>query len=563
MRITSLVCLAICFLAVTCQETETPSEAEKPKYVMPIPIGPHHFIETFENELLESLGWIRSASKKDDVDEDLAKYDGKWSIEPSLDAILEGDLGLVLKSKAKHSAISKRITKPFHFSDKKPLVVQYEVKFQNPLECGGAYVKLIAQDSSFKLDDFHDKTGFSVMFGPDKCGTENKYHFILRFKNPVSGIVHEHHAKKSQLVDAFFTDGKSHLFTLVLRPDNTFQMMIDTTEVNSGSILTDMTPPIIPDKEIVDPEDKKPEGWDEREKIEDPDAVKPDDWDESEPKEIPDTFATKPEGWLEEEPETIPDPDSTRPDDWDDETDGEWEAPKIENLACKDAPGCGPWNPPMVNNPAYKGKWLPPLIENVNYQGKWEPRKIPNPSFFEEADPFSKLLSFDAIGLELWSMTDNIYFDNFIITDDESVSNQFSLDSWAVKKDLESAASSSSDSVIDALVKATHDKPWLWALYILVVLVPIILIFVFCCGSSKSSDEAKKTDAVSPDDAPEVSEGAQDEADEGDEQETEEQEEADEEAKPSKSDLEDEEKPVEEEKSSPKKTTAKRRARKD
>jgi hypothetical protein len=79
----------------------------------------------------------------------------------------------------------------------------------------------------------------------------------------------------------------------------------------------------------------------------------------------------------------------------------------------------------MITNPAYKGKWLPPLIDNINYQGKWEPRKIPNPSYFEETDPFSKLLTFDTIGLELWSMTDNIYFDNFIITDDESVSNQF------------------------------------------------------------------------------------------------------------------------------------------
>ena len=51
---------------------------------------------------------------------------------------------------------------------------RYEVKFQNPLECGGAYVKLLAQNADFKLESFHDKTPFSIMFGPDKCGTENK-----------------------------------------------------------------------------------------------------------------------------------------------------------------------------------------------------------------------------------------------------------------------------------------------------------------------------------------------------------------------------------------------------
>lgn len=553
-----LIFLLLVLGIVTCQENDDqPIEtATKPTYIQPIPIGAHHFVETFEDSILDSLGWVRSLAKKDDVDEVLAKYDGKWSIEPSLNSILEGDLGLVLKSKAKHSAICKRISKPFHFSNKKPLIVQYEVKFQNPLECGGAYVKLIAQDLSFQLDQFHDKTGFSLMFGPDKCGTDNKYHFIVRYKNPVSGLIEEKHAKKSQLIDAFFNDGKTHLFTLVVRPDNTFQMMIDTTEVNSGSLLTDMSPSIVPDKEIIDPNDIKPEGWDEREKIEDPEASRPEDWDETQPKQIEDTTTTMPEGWLEMEMETIADPESVKPDDWDIETDGEWEAAKIENPVCKDAPGCGKWSAPMITNPAYKGKWLAPLIENVNYQGKWEARKIANPHYFQETDPFSQLLSFDTIGLELWSMTDDIYFDNFIITDDESVSNQFSLDSWAIKKDLESLSSSSSDSVIDALTKATHDKPWLWALYVLVVLVPIVLIVVFCCGGgggggSKKATDSKKTDAVVPDteeveEVPEESEEVDDENN-----------------KPSKSDLEDE--PEQEQEASPKKNTAtKRRAtRKD
>lgn len=550
------------------------NEPGKPQYARPEPIGAYHFVETFESDSLSSLNWVKSKAKKGDVDEQIAKYDGEWAVEPSLDAVLEGDLGLVLKSKAKHGAVSKQITKPFEFSNKKPLVVQYEVKFQNPLDCGGAYVKLVAHDPEFKLEEFHDKTGFSVMFGPDKCGTENKYHFIVRYKNPVTGEVEEKHAKKSQLIDAFFTDGKTHLFTLIVKPDNTFRMLIDSTEVNSGSLLTDMTPSIIPDKEIVDPNDFKPESWDEREKVEDPEAVKPEDWDESEPKQIPDSSSTMPEGWLENESETLPDPTATRPDDWDDDTDGEWEAPQIENPACASAPGCGEWVAPMISNPNYKGKWLPALIENVNYQGKWEPKKISNPAYFEEEDPFSKLLTFDTIGLELWSMTDNIYFDNFIISDDEIVCNQFSLDSWVIKKDLESRGSGSADSVIDALVNATKDKPWLWALYVLVVLVPCILVVVFCCGGkSDKKDEGlkKKTDEVTPDDA------AEPEQEEQEQEEPQEAEEEDDEAvhveKPSKSDLEDEpveveadpemEAESEETKPSPKKTTSKRRARKD
>jgi hypothetical protein len=98
----------------------------------------------------------------------------------------------------------------------------------------------------------------------------------------------------------------------------------------------------------------------------------------------------------------------------------------------------------MIENPKYKGKWRAPLIDNPNYQGVWEPRKIANPDYFEDNDPFKSLTSFSAIGLELWSMTENIYFDNFLITDDKSVADQFAKDSWVLKKSLETINSRSS-----------------------------------------------------------------------------------------------------------------------
>ncbi|RWW13054.1 hypothetical protein GW17_00023258, partial [Ensete ventricosum] len=90
-----------------------------------------------------------------------------------------------------------------------------------------------------------------------------------------------------------------------------------------------------------DPDDKKPENWDERAKIPDSDAVKPDDWDEDASMEIEDEEAVKPERWLDDEPEEVDDNEATKPEDWDDEDDGEWEAPKIDNPKCEAAPGCG------------------------------------------------------------------------------------------------------------------------------------------------------------------------------------------------------------------------------
>ena len=75
-------------------------------------------------------------------------------------------------------------------------------------------------------------------------------------------------------------------------------------------------PPINPAKEIDDPDDEKPEDWDEREKIPEPGATKPDDWDEDAPMKIPDPDAVKPEGWLDEGAEYVPDPEVEKPADW-------------------------------------------------------------------------------------------------------------------------------------------------------------------------------------------------------------------------------------------------------
>lgn len=64
----------------------------------------------------------------------------------------------------------------------------------------------------------------------------------------------------------------------MLKPDDTFEILIDQTVVSKGSLLENMIPPVNPSKEIEDPTDKKPDDWDERLKIPDPNAVKPDDW---------------------------------------------------------------------------------------------------------------------------------------------------------------------------------------------------------------------------------------------------------------------------------------------
>ena len=117
-------------------------------------------------------------------------------------------------------------------------------------------------------------------------------HFIFQHKNPVSGKYSEKHAKKpTGNFQSVFEGKKTHLFTLVVHPNNKYEVLVDQESVSSGNLLEDFTPAVNPEKEIDDPNDKKPEDWDEREKVPDPDAKKPDDWDEDAPAKILDPDA--------------------------------------------------------------------------------------------------------------------------------------------------------------------------------------------------------------------------------------------------------------------------------
>ncbi|EDV24600.1 uncharacterized protein TRIADDRAFT_50321 [Trichoplax adhaerens] len=422
--------------------------------------------------------WIVSEAKKDGADADIAKYDGQWEVEGTKKLINRGDLGLVMKSRAKHSAISTMLDQPFVF-DTKPFIVQYEVQFQDFQECGGAYIKLLSASDKLKLEELHDKTPYTIMFGPDKCGEEKKLHFIFRHQNPVTNEFEEKHAKKPDVDIGKFFDDKTHLYKLAIFPDNTFKIFVDGELVNSGSLLEDFQPPVNPPEEIDDPDDKKPDEWDDREKIDDSDARKPDDWDEDEPMEIPDPAAVKPESWLDDEQQYIADPTAKKPDDWDAEMDGEWEPPLIDNPKCKES-GCGEWKPPKIHNPKFKGKWIAPKIENPNYQGEWKPKKIKNPNYFNDEHPFT-MTSIAALGFEIWSISPDICFDNILITSDEAAAEK--------------------GSFLSRFAEAAEEKPWLWVVYGIGLTVPFAILGYLCFPKKRDeAAERKRTDAPSPDD---------------------------------------------------------------
>ncbi|KAF2132903.1 calnexin-like protein [Dothidotthia symphoricarpi CBS 119687] len=392
------------------------------------------FLEQFTDDW-ESR-WKPSSAKKDTKgDDEEWAYVGTWSVEePSVLKGIEGDKGLVIKDKAAHHAISSKFAKAVDNTDN-TLVVQYEVKLQNGLECGGAYMKLLQNNAGLHAEEFANSSPYVIMFGPDKCGATNKVHFIFRHKNPKTGEYEEKHLNTPPTARIVKT---STLYTLVVRPDQSFEIKIDGESTRNGTLLEDFTPSVNPEAEIDDAEDKKPEEWVDEARIADPEASKPEDWDDDAPFEIVDTEAEMPADWLEDEPTTIPDPEAEKPEDWDDEEDGDWIPPTVPNPKCDEAAGCGKWEAPMTKNPAYKGKWTAPFIDNPLYKGVWAPRKIANPNYFEDKTP-ANFEPIGAIGFELWSMQNDILFDNIYIGHSVEDAEKLRLESFVPKHTAEKA----------------------------------------------------------------------------------------------------------------------------
>ncbi|KAG2785571.1 Calnexin [Phytophthora cactorum] len=467
------------------------------------------FAETFEvEELFDGSRWFKSTHEKysnQDVSID----------EVTLEAAhLTPNRGLVLDKPARHYGLAVKLDEPLQVdgSDaKKEMVVQYEVKLQKGLDCGGAYVKLLRQDEENQdYSAFSDSTPFVLMFGPDKCGTSDKVHLIFQHKNPVSGEYEEKHMMEAPGIKS---DKDTHLYTAVIRDDNTFEMFVDQKSVKSGSLLENFLPPVVPEKEIDDPEDSKPDDWVDEKKIRDPNAVKPDDWDEDAPARIPDEEAVKPDDWLDEEPAVINDPNVVKPEDWNDEDDGEFIVPQIPNPKCTQVSGCGEWKRPTKVNPAYKGKFYAPYIPNPAYKGEWKPRKIPNPNYFEDEHP-ARLDPIGALSVEVWTMTEGIAFDNFWLGNDLKKAQEFAELTWAPKHAVEieakeKAKTSDKDSEESDIIKTLKTLAMDFATYAdanpvialgsvagVSVLVTIAFFFLCCASGAPKPDSAvKKTDS--------------------------------------------------------------------
>jgi len=300
----------------------------------------------------------------------------------------EEDKGLKTTEDAHFYQISAKL--PNEFSNEgKDLIIQYSVKHEQHIDCGGGYIKLIPK--GLDQDNFNGDSDYNIMFGPDICGHTKKTHVIFNYKGK------NHLVKKDIKCE---TDEWTHLYTLIVKPDNTYEVLIDGSSVAKGSLAEDFD--MLPAKEIKDPAAKKPSDWVDAKTIPDPEDKKPEGYDNI--------------------PAQISDPDATKPDDWDDELDGEWESP-------------------LIDNPEYKGEWKAKTIPNPEYKGEWIHPLIANPDYFED-DKLYRYASNAFTGFEVWQVKAGTIFDNIIITDDIAEANKLA----EVTKALQAAEKKAKDA---------------------------------------------------------------------------------------------------------------------
>jgi len=245
--------------------------------------------------------WVESETKKSEG----TQGDWKWTAGKFF-GNEEEEKGIQTGPDARFYQISAAL--PKGFSNKgKDLILQYSVKHEQNIDCGGGYIKLLPSGLNQKA--FGGDSAYNVMFGPDVCGSTRKTHFIIT-KDGTNHLV-----KKEIRTE---TDESTHLYTLTIHPDNTYQVDIDGQEAQKGSLKDDFD--VLKPKKIADPSASKPKDWVDEKTIVDPEDKKPEGYDDI--------------------PESIADPEATKPDDWDEELDGEWERPTIPN-------------------PEYKGEWSP------------------------------------------------------------------------------------------------------------------------------------------------------------------------------------------------------------
>jgi len=231
-----------------------------------------------------------------------------------------------------------------------------------------------------------------LCLGPISAATaQKKVHVIFHYPPKKDNLL----IKKEITAE---TDQLTHVYTLIVRPDQTYEVRVDGEKKQSGSLVEDWD--FLLPKTIKDPSQSKPSDWVDEATTDDPADKKPAGWDDI--------------------PKQIPDPEAEKPEDWDDEADGAWEAP-------------------LISNPEYKGEWKAKKIPNPAYKGAWVHPEIPNPDYVEDKNLY-RYTDIGSVAVDVWQVKSGTIFDNIFVGDSVSEAEAFLAETYTANKQKEKDA---------------------------------------------------------------------------------------------------------------------------
>ncbi|KAH7825748.1 putative calreticulin family protein [Monocercomonoides exilis] len=158
-------------------------------------------------------------------------YDYEQALNPVLTAASRGSLHAISLK------VDVSLSNPY-------LYLQFIAKGEiYPFGCGGGTLKLFTEEINQK--NYSSDTPFFIQFGPDYCGSKDSIIFIIQKINPKTNEIVAHQLTKN--IPSGFSTNFSHLYSLCLSADDTFEIMVDGKSVLQGSLhdKTLFSPPIL------------------------------------------------------------------------------------------------------------------------------------------------------------------------------------------------------------------------------------------------------------------------------------------------------------------------------
>ncbi|KAJ5074633.1 calreticulin [Anaeramoeba ignava] len=165
--------------------------------------------------------WIRSA--------------GDWFGDP------EKDKGIKTIDKEHFYQISAKFPEIIESTKNTTLVIQLIIQISDFSNCGGGYIKILPKGTNQKTLD-----KYSLIFGPDICEGDPKILITFNYNGKILAW------KK---IKPFLQNQLTHVYTLVLKPNNRYEVWIDLVKTYQGSLYEDFD--FIEPKQIYNPKTRK------------------------------------------------------------------------------------------------------------------------------------------------------------------------------------------------------------------------------------------------------------------------------------------------------------------